>query len=158
MIYDPLNKPINTQFELSYELLHFLRWLLLEQKDEHKTLKAVIQRALHAGLKNTTSSSRKKFDAKQIQGLQYDLIEFFALLDTLLYEVMHEEIFQKTVQKKLTSTIQQIDVTLCDNATLYNTIEKTAYEIERSPEKNAKTILCETLLKQWHPLKKNESH
>ena len=157
MIYDPLNKPINTQFELSYELLHFLRWLL-EQENEHKTLKAVIQRAIHAGLKNTTSSSRKKSDAEQIQGLQYDLIEFFALLDTLLYEVMHEEILQKTIQKKLIPTIQQIDMTLCDNTTLHNTIEKTAYEMERSPEKNAKTILCETLLKQWHPLKENKPH
>lgn len=157
MIHDPLDEAMNAQFELSYELLHFIRWLL-EQESEHKTLKVIIKKALIAGLKNATVNAANKNNSEEIQQLQYGLIEFFALLDTLLYEAMHEETLQKVTQKKLKETIQQIDGKLCDDGTLHDTITKTTDELERFPEKSAKTILFETLIKQWRPTKENEIH
>lgn len=139
MVFDPLDDSKNTQFELSYELLHFLGWLLHAEQD-HKTLKALIQKSFKAGCK-------KAYIQEEMQGLQYNILEFFSLLDSLLHETMHENTFQKVKQKKLIQTIQKIDGALYDD----NTLEKTTHELERSPEKNPKSVLCETLLKQWRP-------
>jgi len=157
MIHDPLDDAINTQFELSYELLYFLNWIL-EQDYEHEVLKKIIKRALAADLKGVSGRSLHKNNSKDAQALQHGLIEFFALLDALLYEAIHENTLEKIAQKNLTETIQQIDGTLCDNNTLHDSITKTTETMEISPEKNAKTVLFETLLKEWRPAKENEFH
>jgi hypothetical protein len=145
----------NTQLELSYELLHFLQWLL-EHPQEHKTLKSMVQRSL--ALHHGPMPSQKAHSPEEIQNLHYSLIDFFALLDGLLYETLHDKNLHKVTKSKLIETIQHIDGTLCDVTTLQNSIEKTTDEIERFPAKNAKTVLFENLLKQWRPAKGGNVH
>ena len=145
----------NTQLELSYELLHFLQWIL-EHPQEHKTLKSMVQRSLT--LQHGPLPSQKVHSAEELQSLHYSLIDFFAMLDGLLYETLHEKNMQTVTKSKLIDTIQHIDGTLCDVVTLQNSIEKTTNEIERSPNKNAKTVLYENLLKQWRPAKGGNIH
>jgi len=51
--------------------------------------------------------------------------------------------------------IDQIDSTVCDDATMRFSIEKTTRKIEHNPDINPREQLLKELLKRWKPHNKN---
>jgi len=143
----------NTQFSLSYELLCLLRWLAEHDADK---LKKITSKALASGLKEEISSiDTAEKDMYMFDDIQVSIVDFFNLLEMLLFEAMQEQAVQKALEKDLLPAIDQIDSTVCDDATVRFSIEKATSKIDRCPEENPKDLLFKELLKRWKPSKKN---
>lgn len=141
----------NDQFVISYELLQLFKWLF---ENEQETLKKLIERALANGL-DSRISQRVTQESSQ-EDLQQSIIDFFALLETLLYELTSENEIKKIVEKNLMPSINQIDSKACDQSILAASVNKASSVWENNPEQNPKDILCRELLKRWKPSKKIE--
>jgi hypothetical protein len=88
-----------------------------------------------------------------IEEIQHSIIEFFSMLETLLLESMKEQAVQKAVEKNLMPTIDHIDSTICDDATVRSSVEKATAKSELQPKANAQELLFKELLKRWKPSK-----
>lgn len=137
----------NNQFIISYELLELFKWLL---EYDQEGIRKLIERALSLGfdkkLKATTLTENS-------QDLQKNILDFFLLMETLLYESINEEEVRKIIQHNLIPEINQIDSTNCDNNTLAMSIAKATNAMENHPNKNPKDVLCKELLRRWKPKK-----
>jgi uncharacterized membrane-anchored protein YjiN (DUF445 family) len=142
------------QFVISYELLCLLRWLL--EHDVEK-LKKMVSKALASGLKEDIKQFEQfgdvNTDPAMIEEIQHSIIEFFSMLETLLLESMKEQAVQKAVEKNLMPTIDHIDSTICDDATVRSSVEKATAKSELQPKANAQELLFKELLKRWKPSK-----
>ena len=152
---DSFNGNNNTQqFVVSYELLCLLRWLL-----EHDTekLKKLISKALASGLKDEIKQFEQIGDVQAdpmiLEEVQHSIIEFFSMLESLLIESVKEHMVQKAIEKNLMPTIDHIDSTICDDATVRSSIEKATAKSEQYPKENAQDLLFKELLKRWKPTK-----
>lgn len=143
----------NAQFVLSYELLALLRWLADHEADK---IKKMIAKALASGLKDEVNRARESRNEEEIlEEIQHGIIDFFGLLEVLLHETINEQAVQTAMQKNLMPSIDQIDSTICDNATVRTSIEKASAKIEHNPKENPKELLFKELLKRWKPANKN---
>ncbi|HRN77894.1 MAG TPA: hypothetical protein PLU71_01525 [Candidatus Dependentiae bacterium] len=153
MIHNDLQDDVHAQFTLSYELLCLLRWLI--DHDAEK-LKKVIKKAISS---EQFCQEIKQLDdinlAAQAEDMQHSIIDFFGMLEALLLESMHEQVEKRARQKNLMPAVEQIDSTICDDATVRFSLEKTTSKIEKNPNINAKEQLFKELLKRWKPHKKN---
>lgn len=142
----------DTQFTLSYELLFLLRWLTEHDQDR---LKKVITRALQAGLQD---SIKREVAAVHHNGFEQEahnsIIDFLGMLETSLFDAMHEQTAKKALQKNLLPAIDQIDTSVCDDATVRFSVEKAA-SAPHSVQENPKDLLLKELLKRWKPSKKS---
>ena len=142
------------QFVISYELLCLLRWLL--EHDVEK-LKKMVSKALASGLREDIKQFEQfgdvNTDPAMIEEIQHSIIEFFSMLETLLLESMKEQAVQKAVEKNLMPTIDHIDSTICDDATVRSSVEKATAKSEQQPKANAQELLFKELLKRWKPSK-----
>ena len=152
---DSFSHDSNTQFALSYELLHLLRWL-----GEHDTekLKKIISKAVAHGLHDTIQKTTSLADPKTLEDMHHGIIDFFELLDTLLSEAINHHVEQKAREKNLLPTIDHLDSSLFDTETLRCSVEKTTKKLDTNPHINPKEQLCKELLKQWKPLNKEHIH
>lgn len=137
----------NNQFIVSYELLHLLRWLL---EAEQESIKKIIKKAINSN-----------FIEKNIQGLESDqdlqlaIIDFFTMLEVLIYESLHEENIKKVFEKDLIPEINHIDSKIYDNYDfniLNASISKAKNNLDNTL--SAKEVFCRELLKRWKPSKK----
>ncbi len=142
------------QFVLSYELLCLLRWLA--QHDTSK-LKKIIAQAVANGLQ---SEMQKKDTITELhaiaEDMQDNIIDFFGLLEVLLLESINQHAEQKAREKNLMPAIDQIDTSLCDNATVRLSVQKTTTKLEHNPNINPKEQFFEELLKRWDPHNKQD--
>lgn len=142
------------QFVISYELLCLLRWLL---EHDIEKLKKMVSKALATGLKEDIKQFEQfgdvNTDPAMIEEIQHSIIEFFSMLETLLLESMKEQAVQKAVEKNLMPTIDHIDSTICDDATVRSSVEKATAKSEQHPKANAQELLFKELLKRWKPSK-----
>lgn len=142
------------QFALSYELLCLMQWLL---EHEQEKLKKIITKSLDSGLKEELQrideTTFAQADSQAAEDMQYSVIEFFGLLETLLAESLNEHVVKKALERNLMPAIGQIDTMLFDNATVKDSIEKATHKIELNPGENPKDLLCKELIKRWRPLK-----
>jgi len=147
-----LDKFDDNQFTISYELLTLLRWLV-----EHDTgkLKKIIAKALRSGLKNEIKKTRSSNQLRSINDMQYNILEFFSLLESLLLELANEQVEQQAREKNLMPTLDQIDSNFYDDETVQCSLEKVTSTIEDNPHENPEELLFKELLKRWKPLKKN---
>jgi hypothetical protein len=139
----------DNQFELSYEFLFLLKWLV---EHEPEQLKKVIQRATRHGFKEQFN----KFvthDAGSPEIIQRSIVDFLDLLDTLLIEVLHEDSVKKVLNSGITPVINQIDSRSCDAATVQCSLDKASQRMETHPNQDPQTLLFKELLKRWKPLK-----
>jgi hypothetical protein len=139
----------NTQFELSYEFLALLKWLV---ENEPENLKKIISRAVRSNFLSKVGTS-EKVNAEFVQS---SIVDFLELIDTLLLEVSHEKRVKKAVENNLMPALEQIDSTAFDSSTLQTSLDKATAALEAFPEKNPKDLLCTELLKRWKPLKKSQ--
>ncbi len=142
----------NTQFVLSYELLCLLRWLIEHDADK---LKKIIAKAVASGLHEEMQRTDNTSELNLSEDMQHSIIDFFELLEDLLFDTVNEHVVQKAKEKNLFPTIDQIDSTICDDATVRFSVEKVTKKIDHNPNTNAKEQLFKELLKRWNPHNKN---
>lgn len=142
----------NTQFVLSYELLYLLRWLV--EHDAEK-LKKIVTKALASGLAEEIQRAREVQHEEQNEDVQYNILEFFSLLEALITETMNEQAVERALQKNLMPAIDQIDSTICDDATVRSSIEKATAKFGHNSKESPKDVLFKELLKRWKPHDKN---
>ncbi len=143
----------NNQFVVSYELLQLFKWLF---DHEQEALKKLVSKALRNGLHETLAYQTEGFENPE--ELQQNVVDFFALLDTLLYELIHETETKKVIQRALIPALDQIDSKVCDDVTVAVTAAKVTSQLEDNPLQDPKTALCKELLKRWKPSKKLSMH
>ncbi len=133
----------DNQFVVSYELLQLLRWLLEFEQD---ALKKLIQKSITTG----TLISSSDLD----EDLQSSIIDFFTMLEVLLYESIDEHKMQNVFQKNLIPAINHIDSKVYNNydADIVNASVNKAKN-NSSTRDSAKDIFCKELLKRWKPTK-----
>ena len=140
------------QLSVSFELICLLRWLL--ENDSNK-IKKMISKALHAGLRKEIQENRlysKDFTMEDVHNI---LLDFFDMTEALLTDSLNEHAIQKALEKNLMPSIDRIDSSECDEATVNFSIEKATLKAEKDPKENIQNILMEELLKRWKPRKKN---
>jgi len=148
---DSLTQDNTSQFALSYELLHLLKWLAQHDTDKLKKLIAkAIGHGLHDEIRKTNSAS----DQNILEEMHHGIIDFFEILDTMLSDAINDHVELKAKQKNLLPTIEHLDSSLLDNDTLRHSVEKTTKKLETHPHMNPKEQLCKELLKKWKPLNK----
>lgn len=141
----------NTQFALSYELLHLLKWL--EQYDTDK-LKKIISKAVAHGLHDEIQKASCQINQNILEDIHHSIVNFFELLEIILADAMNDHIEKKAREKNLLPTLEHFDASLLDHATVRSSIEKTTKTLDTHPHINAKEQLCKELLKNWKPLDK----
>jgi hypothetical protein len=143
----------NSQFVISYELLALLQWLV---EHDAERLKKIIARALGSGLKKDIQNYKAHFSADNHtnEDIQHSIVEFFGLLEALLLETMNEHAMQDAVEKNLMPAIDQLDSTICDDATIRTSVEKATTKLNKSPHDNPQEVLFKELLKRWKPQNK----
>lgn len=144
----------NSHFVISYELLCLLRWLLEHDMDK---LKKLASKALNSGLKEDIKQFEQigdvNADPELVEEVQHSIIEFFGMLEIILLETMKEQSVQRAIEKKLMTTVDHIDATLCNDDILRTSIEKATAKSEQRPKENAQDLLYKELLKRWKPTK-----
>jgi hypothetical protein len=152
---DSFSHDSNSQFALSYELLHLLKWL--GQHDTDK-LKKIISKAVTHGLHDNIQKSTTLADPNMLEDMHHGIIDFFELLDTLLSNAINDHVEQKARERNLLPTLDHFDSSLLDNETLRCSVEKTTQKLDLNPHMNPKEQLCKELLKKWKPLNKQSIH
>ena len=146
------NSNTDNQFVLSYELICLLQWLM--DHDDHK-LKKIVADALASGLKKKFRKNNRLNDTMSLEDIQESIVDFFGMLEDLILESLNEQAVKKALEKNLMPSIDHIDATECDDATLRFSIEKATSSIEKNPQENPKELLFKELLRRWKPNKKN---
>jgi len=151
MNHDSFSRDSNSQFALSYELLHLLQWL--SQHDTDK-LKKLISKAVSHGLHDSIQNAHMVPNTNILEEMHHSIINFFELLDTLLADSINDHVEKKAREKNLLPTIDLFDSSLLDSETMRCSVEKTTKTLDLNPHINAKEQLCKEFLKQWKPLNK----
>ena len=152
---DSFSQDTNSQFALSYELLHLLQWLGKHNTDK---LKKIIAKAIAQGLHDNIQKTTALSDPTTLEEMHHGIIDFFETLDTLLSDAINDHVEQKAREKNLLPTIDHIDSSLLDNETLRCSVEKATKKLDLNPHINPKEQLCKELLKKWKPLNKQSVH
>jgi len=142
----------NAQFVLSHELLYLLRWLI--EHDANK-LKKIITKAVASGLREEMQKVDNTAELNLSEDMHHSIIDFFELLEELLLDAINKHVAQKAREKNLLPAIDQIDSTVCDDATVRFSVEKATKKMELNPNANPKEQLLKELLKRWKPHNKN---
>lgn len=143
----------NTQFVLSYELLCLLRWLV--EHDTGKLKKIIATAVTSGGLLEVIQKINHPSKLTLTSDIQHSIIDFLELLEILLLEAINEQVEKRAREKNLMPAIDQIDSTICDDATIRFSLEKTTAKVAHNPNVNPKEQLFKELLKHWKPHKKN---
>lgn len=143
----------DNQFVVSYELLQLIKWLL---EFEQEALKKVIQKAISTGFQEKNNKKISgMIDSQSNQEIQFAIIDFFTMLEILLYESINENKIKNTFQKNLVPAVNNIDSKVYNNydvKTLNASINKA--KNNSTTKDSAKEIFCKELLKRWKPTKK----
>lgn len=148
---DSFSHDSNSQFALSYELLNLLKWLGNNDADK---LKKIIAKAIAHGLHDEIQKVNTLSDPSLLEEMHHGIIDFFELLDTLLFDAINEHVQQKAREKNLLPTIDHIDSSLLDHETVRCSVEKTTKKLDMHPNINPQEQLFKELLKKWKPLNK----
>jgi hypothetical protein len=141
----------NNQLTISYELLYLMQWLL---ENEPERLKKLIVQALHKGLKEEMQQALKNKALATNEELQYSVVDFLTLLESLLQEAINEQALKTIAEKKLMPALDHIDGNICNSSMVQSSIEKASNRLESHPQENPQEILFKELLKNWKPDKK----
>ena len=152
---DSFSHDNNSQFALSYELLHLLRWL--GQHDTDK-LKKIISKAVAHGLHDNIQKATAVSDPNILEEMHHGIVDFFELMEMLLSDAINAHVEEKARQKNLLPTIDHFDSSLLDNETLRSSIENSIKKLAHNPQMNPKEQLYKEFLKQWKPVNKGNVH
>ena len=116
----------DNQLTVSYELLYLMQWLL---DREPAKLKGLIVQALQNGLKEDIQTAANSTELRNLEDIQYSIVDFLTLLETLLSEAINEHAFKKMMEKKLMPAINHIDNNECDQETVDFSVEKASSKL-----------------------------
>jgi len=142
----------NNQLTISYELLYLMQWLL---ENEPERLKKLIVQALHKGLKEEMQRAAKEKPLTTNEELQYSVVDFLTLLESLLQEAISEQTLKSVNERKLMPALDHIDGNECDEVTVQESVERASHRFESHPQENPQELLFKELLKNWKPDKKS---
>ena len=148
---DSFSHDSNSQFALSYELLHLLRWLGHHDTDK---LKKIVSKAVAHGLHDDIQRGNSQINQNVLEEMHHGIIDFFELLDNILADTINEHVEKKAREKNLLPTLDHFDASLLDHETVRSSIENTTRKLDTHPHINAKELLCKELLKKWKPIGK----
>ncbi|HVX00778.1 MAG TPA: hypothetical protein VHA52_10145 [Candidatus Babeliaceae bacterium] len=140
------------QFSISYELLQLLEWIL---EHEQETFKKLIVKALRDGVYDSTSFHKSRVNGSE--PLQQTVLDFFHLLEQLLYETMSQHEVENLIQKSQMPFLDHLDSTQYTPATMQQSVAK-AITTNKNTGKDIQDIFFKELLKRWKPDKKISSH
>jgi len=140
------------QLVISYELLCLLRWLT---EHDITKLKKIIGKALSSGLSKQIQQAENNTEPFELEEAQQSITDFFLILENIMTEVIHEQTFKKAVEKKLIPSVEHIDSTICDNATVRFSIEKASSKSTHCTQESTEELFFKEILKRWKPTKKN---
>lgn len=142
----------SSQLVLSRELLALLRWLV---ENDAPKIQRLVEKAMQAGLDDQIRKELNdtSFDNAEAEA-HLSIIEFLGLLEAALFEAMKESTSRKAAQKKLMPAIEQIDGTVCDDATVRFSVEKAIGRINVPAGEHSKEVLFKELLRRWKPQNK----
>ncbi|MBA3751918.1 hypothetical protein H0X06_03950 [Candidatus Dependentiae bacterium] len=141
------------QFVVSYQLLQLLRWLF---EHEQEAVRRLVTRALTDGLDEVLTRQARPMETDG--DIQQSVIEFFSLLETVLYESLNEDEVKKVIARNLIPSIDNIDSESFDEIMVASSVAKATSAVENNPYEDPKVILCKELLKRWKPSKKLGMH
>ncbi len=144
------------QFVISHELLCLLRWLIDHDADR---IKRVISRSLGHGLHDKLNNLQRVNDEQALDEAQFNILEFFSLLEILLAESLEEHAVKNAVQKGLMPAINHIDPSECANEVVHYGLERTNARLARKLNgEKPQDILLKEILKNWKPTKKQSAN
>lgn len=141
----------NSQLTVSYELLQFLRWIVMTQPE---TLHALMHQAYESGyMEQATTTPQTLLPSSE--DLQQTIIDFFDLLELKLQETyVDREDDTDPAEKTLRPAVTHIDSSLCDNDVVALSVTQATSQVHLNPQ-NAKETLYRELLKNWRPRNKH---
>ena len=139
---------LDNQLIISQELLKLMQLLII---NEPETLKKLILKSLKNGLENNLNKTDYLDDSYTVLEAQESIIGFMGLLEALLFESLNEQSINKVLLKNKMPAIDQIDSSICDDAIIKFSVEKTASKIE---QENPQELFFKEILKHWKPSKK----
>lgn len=153
----------NSQLAVSYELLQFLRWVIMTKPE---TLNALMYQAYESGCMDQESSIAHslRLAIPSNEELQRNVLDFFDILETKLQETAialeHE---MPSLEKAFRPAVNHIDSSLCDNNTVALSIKQASSQVrfhnpQTTPEKIYQETLYKELLKNWRPRNKQCLH
>lgn len=143
------------QLMISYELLICIHWLVNHQP---QLLKKLLQTSFKNGVKELIQQ-KPKDDFSEGLDLQQDLVDFFSVLEIHLQEILvAENVAIQEAPDNLMPTIDHVDVSMCDRATLSTSITRTARSLNKDQTQNAQETLFKEILKNWEPRDKSIKH
>jgi len=141
----------NNQFSLSYELLYVLQWIT---DNEYDILKKIIHRALsEGGVNKMNKAVQHNADDLSAQAHQ-TIIDFFALLEAALINVIHEDNVKYSTQRTILPALNQLDIDPNDDDTVAASAAQVTTAHKKNPGLDAQELLFKALLKRWKPDKK----
>lgn len=152
MVHKDSYDPQSDQFTLSLELLRLMQWII---EHDAEGVKRLINRALAQGLNEKINNGPELNDAQESNEVQHSIIDFFVLLEALLFEAMNDHAVKNVLQRNLIPAVSRIDTSACDTATVRFSLERATTQIQNNPQENPRDLLMKELLKRWKPPKKN---
>jgi hypothetical protein len=143
------------QFVISRELLCMFRWLIDNDADR---IKRVISRALSHGLHDRLNNLQQVNDEQALEEAQFNILEFFSMLEILLAESLEEHAVKNAVEKGLMPAIDHIDPSACDNQVVHYGLERANAKLARRSCEKPQDILLKEILKNWKPTKKQSAN
>jgi len=143
------------QFIVSHELLCLLQWLI--NHDIYR-IKRMITRALNRGFKDKLANIDHAINAETLEDAQINILEFFAVLETILAECMQEQTVKQAIDKGLMPAIDQIDPSACNDLVVHYGLERANAKISKGKNnEKPQDILLEEILKSWKPANKKQT-
>jgi len=139
------------QFIISYELICLLKWLV---ENDSPKFKKIISKALASGLKKELTQKDRINNEYVMEDIHHTILDFFGMLESALMETINKQAAQKALEKNLIPSIDQIDSTVCDDATVRCSVEKATSKIDENAKESPRELLLKELLKHWKPNKK----
>jgi hypothetical protein len=140
------------QFTLSLELLRLLQWVV---EHDAEGLKRLVNKALAHGLHDKINKPRELNDAQEHNEIQHSIIDFFVLLEALLFESINEQSVKSVIQRNLIPSVNRIDTSAFDIPTLKFSLERATAQLSHNSKASPRDVLMKELIKRWKPNKKN---
>jgi hypothetical protein len=146
-----VNTQAQDQFTLSIELLRLLQWLV---EHDSEGLKRLINKAFAHGL-NEKIQKPREVNANDHNEIQHSIIDFFVVLEALLFEALNDSSVKSVIQRNLIPSVNRIDTSAFDTSTLKFSLERATAQLSHNSKSSPRDVLMKELIKRWKPNKKN---
>jgi len=149
----------NSQLTVSYELLQFLRWVVITEPEIVQTL---MHQAYESGFMDQITphnDAQHHHYSPSDEELQRNVIDFFDLLEVKLQETsMNTEHESSCIEKTFRPAVNHIDSSICDDDIVALSVAQASSQLQANNPQTAQEALYKELLKNWRPRNKHCLH